>query len=247
MSNKLRSVNTKFWDDTFVLELTVSEKLLFLYLLTNPLSNILGIYEISLKRISFDTGININTILKAFERFGNVNKVFYVDGYVILINFLKNQNLNANMKIGVSKIFNDLPTKIKNSILGTDNENVMNDSEGFGIVLNGLVKYRIQIIEDEIIEDEISKVEENEKFDLIFISDEFKNIWNDWKEYKKTQFKFYYKSDKSEQIAIEQFQKLAKSNPIRAKEIYEYSVANGYKGFFEPKINESNNKPKFAF
>jgi hypothetical protein len=69
---KLRSVNTKFWNDPFIETLDNKEKLLFLYLLTNPLANILGIYEISLSRISFDTGLTIDTVekaLKGFERF----------------------------------------------------------------------------------------------------------------------------------------------------------------------------------
>jgi hypothetical protein len=65
MADKLRSVNTRFWEDPFVEELTPSEKLLFLYLLTNPLANLLGIYEITIKRISYDTG---------YEWFGTVRK-----------------------------------------------------------------------------------------------------------------------------------------------------------------------------
>jgi hypothetical protein len=71
MSNKLRTVNVKFWQDSFIEEINSSEKLLFLYLLTNPLTNILGVYEISIKRISYDTGLskeNIEKALKGFER-----------------------------------------------------------------------------------------------------------------------------------------------------------------------------------
>ena len=79
MSEKLRSVNTKFWEDPFIEDLTPSEKLLFLYLLTNPKANLLGVYEISLKKISYDTGLNNETIRKAFERFAKVQKAFFTN------------------------------------------------------------------------------------------------------------------------------------------------------------------------
>jgi len=153
MSDKMRSVNTKFWDDSFIQELNPSEKLLFLYLLTNPLTNILGIYEISIRRISFDTGLNKEIISKGLERFEKVQKAFYIDEFVILPNFLKNQKLNANMKIGVSKIFNELPNNLKERLLENDKTTVSNDSKGFEVVLNSLLKYEIEIekeIESEI-------------------------------------------------------------------------------------------------
>lgn len=110
--DKLRSVNTKFWQDPFIEDLNPTEKLLFLYLLTNPLGNILGIYEISIKRISYDTGIGKETIKKAFEGFESVGKVFYFHDYVVLANFLKNQKLNSNMWVGAKNIFLKLPKSL---------------------------------------------------------------------------------------------------------------------------------------
>jgi hypothetical protein len=66
---KLRSVNTKFWDDNYIIKLKPIEKLLFLYFLTNPLTDICGAYEISKARISFDTGINLDLLETILERF----------------------------------------------------------------------------------------------------------------------------------------------------------------------------------
>ncbi len=121
--DKLRSVNTKFWQDPFIEDLNPTEKLLFLYLLTNPLGNILGIYEISIKRISYDTGIGKETISKALKGFERVGKVFYYNDYIVLANFLKNQKLNSNMWTGAKKIFLKLPRPliiltIKNTLEG---------------------------------------------------------------------------------------------------------------------------------
>lgn len=153
MNDKLRSVNTKFWDDPFIEELNSEEKLLFLYLLTNPATNLLGIYQITLKRISYHTGMNLETIRKGFERFRTVRKVFYTDNdFVILPNWLKNQRLNDNMKKAVVKEFNELPTVLKNNILGNHSEPLVNDFEW---LRNSMVKYEIEIEEE--IEEEIEK------------------------------------------------------------------------------------------
>ena len=56
-------VNTKFWDDTYIVTLDPIEKLLYLYFLTNPLTNICGIYEIQLRRVAFDTGIDKEVVV----------------------------------------------------------------------------------------------------------------------------------------------------------------------------------------
>ena len=148
-SEKLRSVNTKFWDDTFISELNPSEKLLFLYLLTNSLANILGIYEITIKRISYDTGLTKETIAKGLESFAKGRKAFHTDdNYIIMPNWLKNQRLNTNMKVAVAKEFNALPKHIKDSILSNGSAMLPNDSEGFRMVMECLDKYEIEIEEE---------------------------------------------------------------------------------------------------
>lgn len=127
--SKLRSVNTKFWDDSFITELNPTEKLLFLYLITNSLTNLIGIYEISLRKICFDTGINNDIVSKGLERFEKVKKVFYSENYIILPNWLKNQNLNSNMKVAVIREFEQLPMYLKSTILANDLESLPNDFE----------------------------------------------------------------------------------------------------------------------
>ena len=88
--SKLRSVNTHFWNDNYIIDLDPIEKLLFLYLLTNPNTNMLGIYELHVRKIAFETGIDKDMVLKIFERFTKAEKVKYKDGYVILQNFGQN-------------------------------------------------------------------------------------------------------------------------------------------------------------
>jgi len=98
---KLRTVNTRFWDDSYVINLDPIEKLLFLYLLTNPLTNIAGIYEVSLRRVSFDTGIEKDMVQKILKRFEKEKKVFYKAGWVGIVNFVKNQSMNPKVVRGI--------------------------------------------------------------------------------------------------------------------------------------------------
>ena len=122
---KSRLVNTHFWDDKYTSNLDPIEKLLFLYFLTNPLCNIIGIYEIEIKRIAFDTGIDKEMVNKIIERFTKDEKVAYLDGYIIIKNFVKFQSQGSEkIKIGISNQMAALPEKIKkfnfNAVKGID-------------------------------------------------------------------------------------------------------------------------------
>lgn len=113
---KLRSVNTKFWDDSYIINLDPHEKLLFLYLLTNPLTNICGAYEISLRRISFDTGL-VDSLLKAMlEKFSLSERITYKDGWVVIHNFMKNQSLNPKVMRGIELGLTNTPKWIKDRL-----------------------------------------------------------------------------------------------------------------------------------
>ena len=116
--SKQRYINTKFWDDSYIIKLDPIEKLLFLYLLTNPLTNIAGIYEITLKRIAFDTGIDQDMTLNILNRFNKDKKAYFIDSWVILSNFPKYQNHEENPKIkqGIDLIIKELPINILESI-----------------------------------------------------------------------------------------------------------------------------------
>jgi len=116
--SKQRYINTKFWDDTYITNLDPVEKLLFLYFLTNPLANIAGIYEISLKRMGFDTGIDADMVNKIIKRLQKDKKVYYVKGYIVIPNFPKHQEWHKNAKIqrGIEIIIDNLPNTILKGI-----------------------------------------------------------------------------------------------------------------------------------
>lgn len=66
-----RIVDTSFWTDGKVDEFTPEDKYFMLYLLTNPFSTQLGIYEISIKQVAFHLGYSMDSVRNLIDRFEN--------------------------------------------------------------------------------------------------------------------------------------------------------------------------------
>lgn len=77
---------------------------------------------------------------------------------------------------------------------------------------------------------------------LPFNSENFLQHWDWWRQYKREQFSFRYKSVVTEQTALNELAKLAKGDEVLAAEIIKQSIANGWKGFF-PIKPEANGPP----
>jgi len=121
---KNRFINTKFWSDGWVVELDPLERYLYLYLLTDEHTNIAGIYELPIRVMAFETGIDKEMIPKMLDRFKG--KVFYFDNkWVYLVNFIKHQNARgkSNVKIGIEKLLKELPDNIRLQIAKVSKEN----------------------------------------------------------------------------------------------------------------------------
>jgi hypothetical protein len=108
-----RMINTKFWFDGYIIKLNSLEKLTYLYLLTNHLSSICGIYEIPLCQISHDLNIsesNLEQILTKFEADG---KMIYRNGWIAIKNFIKHQNLKSPyVQVGIERAMLEVPDEM---------------------------------------------------------------------------------------------------------------------------------------
>ncbi len=107
-----RMINSKFWSDSFVVDnLNPLDRYLFLYFLTNEKTNICGVYELPLRTISNETGIEKDEILRMLVRLNG--KVEYKDGWVCLTNFIKHQNTKSrDVQAGIDKLLDNLPEEI---------------------------------------------------------------------------------------------------------------------------------------
>ncbi len=160
VNTKLRSINTKFWDDSYVIDLSPLEKYLFLYLLTNIHTNLAGVYEITSKKIAFDTGLEKIEIEKILKKFSDDKKIIYQDGFIIIKNYLKNQSFNSSMIKNVEKTINQLPPNIKNTFLAFVNPSKILNSLSTASNILSTACDSVRQIENE---NEIEKEREGEK------------------------------------------------------------------------------------
>src|ERR1035437_6482474 len=72
-----RQIQTSFWQDEFVLNLTPEEKYFYLFLLTNSKTKQCGIYQLPMPIIIVETGYNQETGEKLMHRFIYYGKIIY--------------------------------------------------------------------------------------------------------------------------------------------------------------------------
>jgi hypothetical protein len=111
--SKQRYVQDSFWTDPYIETLDPSEKLLFLYFITNPLCNVAGIYEIRNNRVAYETGFDKDMVQKIKDRFIKDGKLLCKNDWILIVNFAKNQSPNPNVLLGMQRIINELPDEVK--------------------------------------------------------------------------------------------------------------------------------------
>ncbi len=158
--SKQRMIRDSFWTDSYVERLTPDEKLIFLYLLTNPLCNVGGIYEIRTKRIGFETGYDIEVIENILKRFERDKKILRHNDWIVLVNHLKNQSLNPSIIQGCQRIFEELPEEIKTRVTGWVQAGLLN------LTILNLTKPNITAVAEpvEVIEKVVTTNEKKNKF-----------------------------------------------------------------------------------
>ena len=88
-----RQIHTKIWKDPWFLDLESDHKLLFIYLFSNEQANMMGLYPIALKVISFETGLDQQTVKEALAQFTKDGKVEYQDNWIWIVKMFR---YNAN-------------------------------------------------------------------------------------------------------------------------------------------------------
>lgn len=74
---RYRQLHTAFWTDAFVEDMTPEQKLFYIYLLTNSRTTQCGIYEITKRTISNETGYTLQRVCELIEYFESIAKIFY--------------------------------------------------------------------------------------------------------------------------------------------------------------------------
>jgi len=101
-----RQFHTKFWKDAWVIDLDPLERYLFSYLFTNEQSSISGIYELPLKIIQNETGLELEFIKQSLSKFQDAKKIFYKDNIVWVVKMMQHHK-NASPTT-MTKVNNDV-------------------------------------------------------------------------------------------------------------------------------------------
>lgn len=177
-----RQLQTAFWRDGFILDLTPEEKYFYVYLMSNDKTTQCGIYEIPIQIMCLETGYNRETIKKLIKRFIEYEKILYSSKTkeIMIVNWVK---YNSPNNINTIKCVNKELAKIKNkSFLKKFYENCANqglDTDKifhniFFNPLQGASKVPISK-EEEVLEEEKEEVleyKEEEEEVLEIIQDE---------------------------------------------------------------------------
>lgn len=112
-----RNIQMTFWTDTKIIDdFTPEDKYFYLYLFTNPHTNLAGCYEISIKLVAYETGYSTDTIERLLLRFSEVHKVceYSLETKEILLlnwhkyNWTTSEKFRKPLKREIDNIKNDL-------------------------------------------------------------------------------------------------------------------------------------------
>lgn len=111
---KYRQINTDFWEDNYILDLSDKEKIYFCYLFTNPRVNMVGIYEISDRIICATLGATLADLKKMQSKFEKDSKYYFYNNWVFINNFTKHNRYSSvkNVVDAFLTDFNSIPQEV---------------------------------------------------------------------------------------------------------------------------------------
>lgn len=156
-----RQIQTLFWQDGFVAELTPEERYFYCYLLTNPRTTQCGISEVNIRIMEAETGYNRETIEKLIKRFEEYGKILYCKETreIIILNWIKYNFINS--KNTICCINKELKLVKNKSFLDLLYKNCLNK----GYDVEGIFKdITLDIVEDKT-EERVATEEAKEEID----------------------------------------------------------------------------------
>jgi hypothetical protein len=159
-----RSVSVALWTDAWFEDLEPNSKLIWLYLLTHPNSNMIGIFDISEKRTASDCGLDREDVRKAFEGFAKDSKAFVKDSKIWIVNFVKHQSYNTNTKTNARNAFFELDSAFLQWMNESNTKAFESLTEAFGNPFEGLPNpstqdKRREVLREDLREEKLSKID----------------------------------------------------------------------------------------
>jgi len=110
--SEYRQVHRSFWESPSVEQLDPVEKLVYLYCISGPLSNMEGLYRCSLKRMAFETGLDQDTTGRIMERLESMQLAGHRDGWVCVTQATKHMPGGPKMAEHARRLYESVPAEI---------------------------------------------------------------------------------------------------------------------------------------
>ena len=247
-----RNVQLSFWTDNKVEDdFTPEDKYFYLYLLTNPQTNICGCYEVSYSQMTRQTGYNKETIQRLLERFEKVHNVvrFCKETKEILILHWYRYNWSKSEKtlVGVENVAKHIKTDEFREYVFSIVESIRNDTPTMGHICP--IQASVSDTDTDTVSGSITdtvnkKVNYKDLLNNLLlefnISDYLIESVNEWIEYKKER-NFRYK-----EIGLRKLIKTISENARRYGDsavatVIAQSISSGYQGITFDRIPKMTN------
>ena len=116
---RISTLDSRIWQDNNFDKLHCNSKYLLIYLLTNHLVNISGVYEIPLTVICYYTKLDIINVARALKELEKYKLIFYKEGFVYIKDYYekfqqKGKKISPKILKGIDNQFKKIPQNILN-------------------------------------------------------------------------------------------------------------------------------------
>ncbi len=110
--SEYRQVHRSFWESPTVEGLDPIEKLLYIYLISAPQSNMEGLYRLSLKRMALETGIDRDMCEKVVSRLEDAGLGGWFDSWACVTQAVKHMPKSPQMQTHARTLYDSVPDHV---------------------------------------------------------------------------------------------------------------------------------------
>ena len=224
-----RNVSLSFWEDIKIVDdFTPEDRYFYLYLLTNPHTNLLGCYQVSFKQMTNETGYNKDTVEKIIDRMVNIHNVIMFDSETNEI-FIKNwYKYNWTRSEKLLKKVEKLIEYVKSEELKKYLEKILN-------------QYRVSIGYLYTMDTSVSVSVSDSVTDILNNNNKLIELFNEYLLYRKEN-----KLSNSKTVINDLLSFLKDYNNKDKEKIIKEAIKKGWKEFYPPRKEANNNETEYS-
>ena len=239
-----RTISISFWTDSKVVDtFTPEDKYFYLYLFTNPHTNLSGCYEISMKQIVNETGYSLDTIENLIHRFEDFHKVISYSRPTKEILLLNWHKYNWTKSDKFLKSLEKEIQKVKNPEFRSYLWSVLRGDDTVSIPYGYRMDTSNTVTVTNTVSNSVNKrgVQGGETVQESNLSEPVKEKVLDFLSYRQ-EIKKPYKSERSIKSLITQIEKQEQAiGSIAVISVIDTSMQNGWQGLFWDKAPKKQN------